>query len=199
LHVDPGLSPDRTPLSADSRPVARARPHPARHEPAHHRSPRSGVRRAGAQGAGGHQEDLPDAPPGGDLSGLRHRRVGGGADQRPEPRRPGGDVRDRALRVAVAQDGLAAGGSDRISRLARQRTCRAGQLAARRAGGFDRAAPDSRHPAPDQGRVRGAQRNLDRRDQRYRRRASRHRRCEAPRAADGRHHLRPGLGRLPPR
>jgi alanine-glyoxylate transaminase/serine-glyoxylate transaminase/serine-pyruvate transaminase len=39
--------------------------------------------------------------------------------QRPEPRRPGGDVRDRAFRVAVAQDGLAAGGSDRISRLAR--------------------------------------------------------------------------------
>jgi alanine-glyoxylate transaminase/serine-glyoxylate transaminase/serine-pyruvate transaminase len=55
------------------------------------------------------------------------------------------------------------------------------------------AAPDSRHPAPDQGRVRGAQRNLDRRHQQHRRRAPRHRRCEAPGAADGRHHLRPGL------
>ena len=61
-----------------------------------HRGPEFGA--LGLQGAGGHPEDLPDPPSGDDLPGLRHRRLGGGAGQHPEPRRPRADVRDRPLR-----------------------------------------------------------------------------------------------------
>ena len=99
------------------------------------------------------------------------------------------------------EDGGAARARDRVPRVAGQRRAPAAraELAARRAGRPDRGSPAPRHRAAHQGGVRRAQRNVDRRHVRHRVGAPRHRRREAPRAADGRHDLGPGERRLPAR
>ena len=72
-----------------------------------HRPPRPRVRRARPEGARGHPADVQDPASGGHLSGLGHRRLGGGAGQHAEPGRHRADVRDRPLRHAVEEDGRA--------------------------------------------------------------------------------------------
>ena len=81
------------------------------------------------------------------------------------------------------------GSADRVPRLAGQRRAAApgGGLAPRRAGRADRGTPAPRHGARDQGRVRGAQRDLDRRHLRHRFGAPGDRRSGPSGAADGRH------------
>ena len=108
--------------------------------------------------------DLPDQRPGGDLSGLRHRRVGGGADQHAVARRRGADVPHRLVRHAVERDGAAARPQADLHRH---------RLAARRRCGRDRRGAGRRQGAPHQGGLRGAQRDLDRLHQPHRRGAAR--------------------------
>lgn len=191
----------RPPLPPDPRPEPGARPHPAGHEPADHRPPRARVRHAGAQGARRHQADLQDEASGRDLPRFRHRCLGGRARQHAEPGRPRADVRDRPLRIAVAEDGHAARPVDRVPCLVRQgrAAARRAQLAPRRAGRPHRGAPAQGHRKEDQGRVRGAQRNLHRRHFRHRLGAQGHRRGGPPCPADGRQHLGPGERRFPAR
>ena len=112
-------------------------------------------------GARGHQAHLQDPPPGGDLPGLGHRRLGGRARQHAVARRQGADVRDRPLRLAVAQARRASSGlrgRAHPRRLAPRRGRRGHRGAARRGQG-------ARH----QGRVRRAQRDLHRRHHAHRR------------------------------
>ena len=73
-------------------------------------------------------------------------------------------------------------------RLAQRRRCRG-----------HRGAPARGQGPHHQGRVRGAQRDLDGRHLAYRRGAQGHRCGQAPGAADGRYHLLAGLDRLPAR
>ena len=71
-----------------------------------HRGPE--FARLGQARARRHQDDLQVRRPGDHLSGLRHRRLGGGARQRALARRPRADGRDRPLRHAVEGDGAEA-------------------------------------------------------------------------------------------
>ena len=173
--------------------------HPARAQPAHHRPPRARVRAPRQEGAERHAARVPDPPPGRHLSGVRHRRMGGRARQHDERRRCGADVRDRPFRVAVAQDGAAPRARARVPQRARHRPGDrpAVELAPRRPGRSDRGAPARRRRPCDQGGLRRPQRDIDRRDLRHRRGASRDR-CGRPSgAADGRHDLRSRQRRLP--
>ena len=136
-HADARLSSRRAALPADSRAQPGAGPHPAGHQPSHHRSSRPGIRRAGAEMPHRHPRDFQDPPSGGDLSRLRHRRLGSGAGQHHEPRRPCTDVRDRPVRRAVGKAGAAAGTGAGNRGMARAATAicpmrRAGVMACRR-------------------------------------------------------------------
>ncbi len=135
-----------------------------------HRGPEFGA--LGKKVLAGLRRGVPDAPSGGGVSVVGHRRVGGGAREHDEPGRCGADVRDRALRHAVAEDGVAARAAARVPCVGGRRPGAAAGagLAPRRAGRGDRAAAAPRHGARAQGRVRGAQRDLDRRHLRHRRR-----------------------------
>ena len=117
-------------------------------------------------------------------------RVGGGAAQHPFAGRQGADVRDRALRHAVEDHRGEAGPGAGVHRL---------RLAQRRRCGSHRGAAARGQGPRDQGRVRGAQRDLDGGDLAHRRGAQGHRCGQASRAADGGYHLLAGLDRLPPR
>ena len=104
--------------------------------------------------------------------------------------RPGADVGDRPLRLAVEEDG----------RQARHQVGVHGRRLAQagRSRG-DREAPEGRQGPRHQGGVHRPQRDLDRRGERHRRRAPRHRCGPPPCPAAGRHDLLAGLDRLSPR
>ena len=129
--------------------------------------------------------------PGGRLPGSGHRRVGGGAGQHALPRRP----------VLVFETGHFATLWQAMA--TRARAARSswspatGATASTRPPSAERLAADT--GPRDQGRLRGAQRDLDRRDQPGARGARGHRRGRSPGAAAGRHDLLAGLDRLPPR
>ena len=110
------------------------------------------------------EEGVQDRGPGGHLSGVGNRRVGGGARQHALAGRSRADGRDGPFRGAV----------ERARREARPRR----RIPARRlAHGVDPGGVEARlaedRGARDQGGVRRAQRNVDRRDEPRRRRARR--------------------------
>ena len=116
-----------------------------------------------------------------DLSGVGHRRLGGGARQHAVARRPRAHVRDRPFRDAVARDGRAARPRRRV---------RARRLAPRRRpGGASKRGWRTTRRIAIKAVLRRAQRDLDRRHQPHRRdpRGDRPRRASG--AADGRHDL----------
>ena len=100
--------PRRPALPADPWPDQRAGPGIARHRPPDHRPSRTRLRRARHRTAGQSPPHLPDRWPGRDLSRLRHRRVGGSADQHAVARRYRADVPHRLVRHLVERDGGAA-------------------------------------------------------------------------------------------
>ena len=129
-------------------------PHPARHRPPDHRPSRARVRAARRRGPRRHQADLQDQRARGDLSRLRHRRLGSGAGQHAVAGRPGADGRDRPFRDPVAQ---------MAERLGLEAGVHARRLAARRRSGSGRSQRCARTAATDQGGLRRPQRDLDRR------------------------------------
>ena len=186
----PELPSQRPPFPADSRADQRARPHPAGDGSSDHRSPRTRVQRAGQEGAAQRAPGLPDQAAGDRLSGVGHRRVGSGPGEHAVVRRPGADVGDRPLRLAVEEDG----------RQARHQVGVHGRRLAQagRSRGH-REAPEGRQGPRHQGGLHRPQRDLDRRGERHRRRAPRHRCSPPPCPAAGRHDLLAGLDRLSPR
>src|SRR5690606_40780785 len=120
-HAHARLPPHRSPFPPGSRAEPGAGAHPAGPGPTDHRSSGPRVRPARAGDPRRYAPDLPDATPGRDLSGIGNRRLGGGPVQHPEPRRPRPDVRDRALRLAVAEHGRPARAGYRGPRPSRPR------------------------------------------------------------------------------
>ena len=108
----------RPPFPADSRPEPGARPHPAGDEPADHRPPRARVRaRSGKKVLAGMQQVFQTRHP-----VVIYPASGTGAweaalVEHAEPGRRGADVRDRPLRLAVAEDGAAPRARARVPRL----------------------------------------------------------------------------------
>ncbi|CAA9328394.1 MAG: Serine--glyoxylate aminotransferase, partial [uncultured Nocardioidaceae bacterium] len=182
--------PHRPTLPADPRPDQRPGRGARRDVGAHHRPPGARVRRARARGARGPGSGLRHHAAGRRLPRVGHRRVGGRADQHALPRGHRAGLRDRPLRHAVAGDGHPARPAGGV---------RARRLAARRGPGGGAGAAGPGHRARDQGRLRGAQRDVHRRDQPRARRTPRHGLRRSPGAAARRHHLVAGLDRLPPR
>jgi hypothetical protein len=157
-----------------------ARPHPAGHEPAHHRPPRPRVRHAGPEGARRHQQIFKTKHP---VAIYPASGTGAWEAALANTLSPGDHVlmyetghfatlwQKMATRLGLKTEFLAWP--------ARRATARRARLAPRRAGRADRRAPAQGHRQEDQGRVRGAQRNLHRRHLRHRRGAQGHRRRRA--------------------
>ena len=120
----------------------------------------------------------------------RHRRLGRRTRQHAVARRPRADGGDRPVRHAVEEDGRAARPQARIHhhRLA----------PGHRSEGGRSQAPRGQEQG-DQGGLRPAQRDLDRRAHADRGDPQGHRRRRSSGAVHGRHHLLARLGRLPPR
>ncbi len=100
--------PRRAAFPADPRPHQRAGQGAAGDRQPHHRPPWPGFRPAGAGDPQRPAQHLPDQGSRGDLSRLRHRRLGSGADQHPVAGRHGADVPHRLVRHLVERDGAAA-------------------------------------------------------------------------------------------
>ena len=153
-----------------------------------HRGP--GVRQARQARAGRHQDDLQDHQPGDHLHRDRHRRVGRRARQHAQCRRPGADGGDRPVRDAVEEDGRAHRPQARIHH---------DRLAPGHRSEGDRSQAARGQEQGNQGGLRPAQRDLDRRAHPDRGDPQGDRRRRTSGAVHGRYDLVAGLGRLPAR
>ena len=157
---------------------------------AHHRPSRSGIRQARQALPRRHQDHLQDHQPGDHLHRDRHRRLGSRARQHAVARRQGADGGDRPVRHAVEEDGREARPQAGIHH---------DRLAPRHRPEGDRSQAARGQEQRDQGGLRPAQRDLDRRADADRRHPQGDR-CRQPSGAVlRRHHLLARLGRLPAR